>query len=125
MTDGTPRRSVATVYPRSRAAQLVPERLFQQGHASASRQRRTHPRVGERAHLLLQQLARALATQLTVLYRSEDSMHCTRAVATSGESGKALVQQSARGRWQLLAGVFDDAPYPQFSGWGSLPTVAC
>ena len=51
-------------------------------------------------------------------------MNCTRAVAASADSGESLVQQSARGRWQLLAGVFDDAPYPHASGWSSLRTVA-
>jgi len=51
-------------------------------------------------------------------------VHCTRTVAASGESGETLVQQSARGRWQLLAGVWDDAPYPHASGWSSLRTVA-
>ena len=52
-------------------------------------------------------------------------MNCTRAVAASGDSGESLVQQSARGRWQLLARVFDDGPYPHASDWGSLRTAAC
>ena len=52
-------------------------------------------------------------------------MNCTRAVAASADSGESLVQQSARGRWQLLAGGWDDAPYPHASDWGSLRTVAC